>query len=118
VEVFKITTIMELSETQNGLSSSTEDLKPGKVEVINQLLMGIHTAVAAEAMGLASTIGLDTGQVYDIIVTAAGNSRMFEDRVPRMANIDSFPKSTLNASLQWIVSHPVLIQSSKKKPLY
>lgn len=104
---------MGLYETQSGLSYSTDsDKKREKVEMINQLLMGIHTAVAAEAMGLASTIGLDTRQVYDIIIAAAGNSRMFEDRVPRMADIDSFPKRTLNASLQWIVSHPVLIQSS------
>ncbi|EPE02180.1 ketose-bisphosphate aldolase class-ii-like protein [Ophiostoma piceae UAMH 11346] len=55
-----------------------------KFKMIDQLLVGVHVAAAAEALALATKAGLDTREVYDIIVTAAGNSFAFEDRVPRM----------------------------------
>ena len=55
-----------------------------KFKMIDQLLVGVHVAAAAEALALAAKAGLDTREVYDIIVTAAGNSFAFEDRVPRM----------------------------------
>jgi 3-hydroxyisobutyrate dehydrogenase-like beta-hydroxyacid dehydrogenase/uncharacterized protein YgbK (DUF1537 family) len=66
------------------------------VKMINQLLAGIHIAAAAEAMGLAAKAGLDTRQVYDIILTAAGNSWMFENRVPHMLGNDLTPYSALD----------------------
>ncbi|KAH7420228.1 hypothetical protein BKA64DRAFT_716557 [Cadophora sp. MPI-SDFR-AT-0126] len=66
------------------------------VKMINQLLAGIHIAAAAEAMGLAAKAGLNTRQVYDIIVGAAGNSWMFENRVPHMLDNDLTPYSALD----------------------
>lgn len=44
------------------------------VKMINQLLAGVHIAAAAEAMGLAARMGLNTRQVYEVIINAAGNS--------------------------------------------
>jgi 3-hydroxyisobutyrate dehydrogenase-like beta-hydroxyacid dehydrogenase len=58
------------------------------VKMINQLLAGTHIAAAAEAMGVAAKAGLNTRQVYEIIVNAAGNSWMFENRVPHMLDND------------------------------
>jgi len=66
------------------------------VKMINQLLAGVHIAAAAEAMGLAAKAGLNTRQVYDIIVGAAGNSWMFENRVPHMLDNDLTPYSALD----------------------
>lgn len=66
------------------------------VKMINQHLAGIHIAAAAEAMGLAAKAGLNTRQVYDIILTAAGNSWMFENRVPHMLDNDLTPYSALD----------------------
>jgi len=66
------------------------------VKMINQLLAGVHIAAAAEAMGLAAKAGLNTRQVYDIIVGAAGNSWMFENRVPHMLDSDLTPYSALD----------------------
>jgi 3-hydroxyisobutyrate dehydrogenase-like beta-hydroxyacid dehydrogenase len=66
------------------------------VKMINQLLAGTHIAAAAEAMGLAAKAGLNTRQVYDIIVNAAGNSWMFENRVPHMLDNDLTPYSALD----------------------
>ncbi|EON69865.1 hypothetical protein W97_09128 [Coniosporium apollinis CBS 100218] len=66
------------------------------VKMINQLLVGVHIAAAAEAMGLAAKAGLNTRQVYDIITNAAGNSWAFENRVPHMLDNDWNPLSALN----------------------
>jgi 3-hydroxyisobutyrate dehydrogenase-like beta-hydroxyacid dehydrogenase len=54
------------------------------INLINQLLTGIHISVAAEAMAFGSKLGLDTQSLYDIIKTAAGGSWAFENRVPEI----------------------------------
>jgi 3-hydroxyisobutyrate dehydrogenase-like beta-hydroxyacid dehydrogenase len=66
------------------------------VKMVNQLLAGVHIAAAAEAMGLAVKMGLNTRHVYDIITNAAGNSWMFENRVPHMLDNDWTPHSALD----------------------
>jgi 3-hydroxyisobutyrate dehydrogenase-like beta-hydroxyacid dehydrogenase len=66
------------------------------VKMVNQLLAGVHIAAAAEAMGLAVKLGLNTRRVYDIIVNTSGNSWMFENRVPHMLNDDWMPHSALD----------------------
>merc|ERR1719401_667492 len=73
--------------------------KPGlgsSMKMVNQLLAGVHIVVAAEAMALAARAGLDTRQVFEIIVSAAGNSFMFENRVPHMLDDDPTPHSALD----------------------
>lgn len=67
-----------------------------KVKMINQLLVGAHIAAAAEAMALATKAGLNTREVYNIIVNAAGNSWAFENRVPHMLDGDWTPYSALD----------------------
>lgn len=74
------------------------------VKMINQLLAGIHIAAAGEAMGLAAKAGLNTRQVYDIILTAAGSSWMFENRVPHMLDNDLTPYSALDIFVKDMVS--------------
>lgn len=75
------------------------------VKMVNQLLAGIHIAAAAEGMGLAAKMGLNTHQVYQIIVNAAGNSWMFENRVPHMLANDWHPHSALNIFVKDMVSN-------------
>jgi len=53
-------------------------------------------AAAAEAMGLAAKMGLNTRTVFDVIKNAAGNSWMFENRVPHMLENDWTPHSALD----------------------
>jgi 3-hydroxyisobutyrate dehydrogenase-like beta-hydroxyacid dehydrogenase len=65
------------------------------VKLINQLLAGVHIVSAAEAMAFSARLGLDTRSVFDIIKTAAGNSWMFENRVPAMLAADWTPNSAL-----------------------
>jgi L-threonate 2-dehydrogenase len=63
---------------------------------VRQLLAGIHIAVAGEAIALAKKLGLDLSKVYEVITVSAGNSWMFEDRVPNILNNDYAPKSAFD----------------------
>ncbi|KQS88158.1 MULTISPECIES: L-threonate dehydrogenase [unclassified Rhizobium] len=65
------------------------------VKMINQLLAGVHIAVACEAITLASKIGLDLATVYDVITASAGNSWMFENRMPHVLDGDYSPLSSV-----------------------
>ncbi|KAF7555618.1 hypothetical protein G7046_g6517 [Stylonectria norvegica] len=67
-----------------------------KAKMVNQLLVGTHIAAAAEAMALTVKAGLDTREVYDITINAAGNSWAFENRVPHMLDGDWTPLSALD----------------------
>src|SRR5438445_5327653 len=65
------------------------------VKMINQHLAGIHIAAACEAMVLASKLGLDLSAVYEVITASAGNSWMFENRVPHILDGDYSPLSSV-----------------------
>lgn len=65
-------------------------------KIINQLLAGVHIAAACEAMVLAARLGLDLQQAYEIITASAGNSWMFENRVPHILAGDYSPKSAVD----------------------
>jgi putative dehydrogenase len=64
-------------------------------KMINQLLAGVHVAVAGEAMALAAKQGLDLDKVYEVITASAGNSWMFENRVPHILAGDYSPRSAI-----------------------
>ncbi|WP_298589250.1 NAD(P)-dependent oxidoreductase [uncultured Kocuria sp.] len=55
-----------------------------RLKVVNQLLCGVHIAVAGEALALAESMGLDPAQCLEVLSTGAATSFMFEDRGPRM----------------------------------
>lgn len=65
------------------------------VKMINQHLAGVHIAAACEAMALASKLGLDLPTVYEVITASAGNSWMFENRVPHILEGDYRPLSSV-----------------------
>jgi L-threonate 2-dehydrogenase len=65
-------------------------------KMINQHLAGIHIAAACEAIAFASKLGLDLSKVYEVITASAGNSWMFENRVPHILDNDYAPKSAVN----------------------
>ncbi|KAJ4144716.1 hypothetical protein LMH87_003588 [Akanthomyces muscarius] len=66
-----------------------------KLRLVHDHLLGVHTVAAAEAMGLAAKAGLNTNQVYDIIVNAAGSSTAFETRAKKMLAGDWVPETPL-----------------------
>jgi L-threonate 2-dehydrogenase len=65
-------------------------------KMINQLLAGVHIAAACEAMALAAKQGLDLNTVYEVITASAGNSWMFENRVPHILEGDYAPRSAID----------------------
>jgi putative dehydrogenase len=65
-------------------------------KMINQLLAGVHIAAACEAMALAARQGLDLPKVYEVITASAGNSWMFENRVPHILEGDYAPRSAID----------------------
>ena len=73
--------------------------KPGigaAFKMVNQLLAGVHIAAACEAVAFAARLGLDLDKVYEVITSAAGNSWMFENRVPHILKGDYAPKSAVD----------------------
>ena len=64
-------------------------------KMINQLLAGVHIAAACEAMAFAAKQGLDLAKVYEVIAASAGNSWMFENRMPHVLAGDYAPLSSV-----------------------
>ncbi len=65
-------------------------------KIVNQLLAGVHIAAACEAITFAAAMGLDLGRVYEVITASAGNSWMFENRVPHILDGDYAPRSAVD----------------------
>lgn len=69
--------------------------KGAAFKMINQLLAGVHIAAACEAISFAAKQGLDLDKVYEVITASAGNSWMFENRVPHVLAGDYTPLSSI-----------------------
>jgi len=67
-----------------------------KVKIINQLLAGVHIAAAAEAMALGLRESVNPDALYEVITHSAGNSWMFENRVPHILRGDYTPLSAVD----------------------
>jgi 3-hydroxyisobutyrate dehydrogenase len=80
------TTVYELG-AEAGIGSS--------FKLVNQLLAGVHIAAACEAIAFAKRLGLDLEMVYKVITSSAGNSWMFENRVPHVLAGDYRPLSAV-----------------------
>ncbi len=65
-------------------------------KIVNQLLAGVHIAAACEAITFAAAMGLDLAKVYEVITASAGNSWMFENRVPHVLEGDYAPRSAVD----------------------
>lgn len=66
------------------------------VKLVNQHLAGVHIAAAAEAMALGMRMGIDPQTLYEVITQSAGNSWMFENRVPHILKGDYTPLSAVD----------------------
>jgi putative dehydrogenase len=80
-------TVYELGE-QPGIGSA--------FKIVNQLLAGVHIAAACEAITFAKSLDLDISRVFEVITKSAGNSWMFENRVPHVLAGDYTPHSAVS----------------------
>ncbi|WP_129337684.1 NAD(P)-dependent oxidoreductase [Cellulomonas endophytica] len=55
------------------------------LKTVNQLLCGVHTAAASEALALAHALGLDLDATIEVLGKGAAASFMLADRGPRIA---------------------------------
>lgn len=67
-----------------------------KIKIVNQLLAGVHIAASAEAVALGLREGVDPKVLYEVITHSAGNSWMFENRVPHILSGDFTPLSAVD----------------------
>jgi 3-hydroxyisobutyrate dehydrogenase len=74
----------------------TEPGLGSKVKVINQLLVGVQIAAAAEAMAFGMRQGVDPQLLYEALRSGAGNSWAFTDRAPRMFSGDGSTHTALD----------------------
>ncbi len=65
-------------------------------KMVNQLLAGVHIAAACEAVAFGAALGLDLVRLYQVITGSAGNSWMFENRVPHILQADYAPRSAVD----------------------
>lgn len=73
-----------------------EDVGVGSsFKIVNQLLAGVHIAAACEAITFAKRLGLDISKVFEVISKSAGNSWMFENRIPHVLEGDYAPHSAV-----------------------
>jgi 3-hydroxyisobutyrate dehydrogenase/putative dehydrogenase len=67
-----------------------------KVKLVNQLLCGVHIAVAAEALALAEAMHLDPAATWQVVRAGAAASFMLDDRGERMVHGADEVKSALD----------------------
>ena len=72
--------------------------KPGQgaaMKTVNQLLAGVHVAVAAEALAFAERAGIDAKLALEIVSGSAAQSWMLKARGPRMVEYDGVVTSAV-----------------------
>jgi len=67
-----------------------------KVKLVNQLLCGVHIAVAAEALAFAEAMQLDAAATWEVLRSGAAASFMLDDRGDRMVHGADQVKSALD----------------------
>jgi len=65
------------------------------VKLVANLLVGVHSLAAAEALTMARRAGLDLARVLEILTSGAAGSRMLEVRGPMIAREDFPPQMKL-----------------------
>jgi L-threonate 2-dehydrogenase len=95
------------------------------VKMINQLMVCVHNAIAAEALTFGARLGLDQALLLEIIGHSAGNSWIFSNRGPRMVErAFTPPKSALHILVKDLgfvidaansLGHPLVLGSATQQ---
>ena len=70
------------------------------VKLINQLLVGVHTAAVAEAAVFGAKLGADPRVVLEVIGTSFGGSTMMTRNLPRFISRDFSPATSVTLLLK------------------
>jgi 3-hydroxyisobutyrate dehydrogenase len=66
------------------------------MKVVNQLLCGVHIAVAAEGLAFAERAGIDPKRALEVLGNSAAQSWMLKARGPRMVDYDTVVTSAVD----------------------
>jgi len=86
-----------------------------KVKLVNQLLCGVHIAVAAEALAYAEALGLDAGATWEVLRHGAAASFMLDDRGARM--VDN-PNNDIRSTIDIFVKDMGLVTEAARAKAY
>ncbi|HEY5853927.1 MAG TPA: NAD(P)-dependent oxidoreductase [Aldersonia sp.] len=92
--------------------------RPGdgqKVKLVNQLLCGVHIAVAAEALAYAEALGLQAGPTWEVLRHGAAASFMLDDRGSRM--VDN-PNNEIRSTIDIFVKDMGLVTAAARANSY
>lgn len=78
-----------------GLATNEKD----KIDLVVNLLKGIHLCSTAETIAFANHVGLDLDQVFELCINAAGGSSMLDTYGPEM--LKAFKDSRAKAAGGW-----------------
>lgn len=65
------------------------------LKAVNQMLVSIHMVATSEAFSLASGLGINPEILLDIIPECAGNSNIFQNRMPKLIANDFSARASL-----------------------
>ncbi len=91
-----------------------------RMKFIANLLVAIHNVASAEALALARKSGLDPQQVFDVISSGAGTSRIFELRGPMMVE-EIYTPATMKLDVwkkDMALIHDFITQVGASTPLF
>lgn len=84
------------------------------MKLVNQVLAGVHIATAAEAMAFGARAGIEPHKIFEVISTSAGNSWMFQNRMPHVLDDDYTPHSAVDI---WIKDLGLVLDTGKENQL-
>lgn len=96
---------------QNIYRMGTEPGLGATMKIVNQVLAGVQIALAAEALAFGVKAGLDPRKIYEVITNSAGNSFMFQNRVPHMLDDDYTPHSAVDI---WVKDLGIVLETGKE----
>lgn len=88
--------------------------EPGQgstMKLVNQTLAGVQIAAAAEAIALGAKAGIDPNRIFEVISSSAGNSWMFQSRVPHILADDFTPHSAVEI---WLKDLDLVVDTGKE----
>lgn len=86
-----------------------------KVKLVNQLLCGVHIAVAGEALAFAEALGLDADSTWEVLREGAAASFMLDDRGSRMV---ANPSGEVRSALDIFVKDMGLVVDAARERAY
>lgn len=83
--------------------ATTSSKDASKLDLVAKLMAAVHLVAAVEATTLGAKVGLQSQQLFDICVGAAGTSFMYKDRIPQLLSGKWTSKKTVDKVIAELV---------------